>query len=76
MQRDRSRALRRLIGRAWWVKQHGYGLGKWVGVGVLMVEVVGVYLLAGRRGWYVCWQGWGRRRGRQLKAHGEVAVVL
>lgn len=76
MQRDRSGALRRLIGRAWRVKQHGYGLRQGMGVGVLMVEVVGVYVLAGRRRWYVCWQGRGGRRGRQLKAHREVAVVL
>lgn len=76
MQRDRSRALRRLVGRARWVEQHGDGLGQRVGVGVLMVEVVGVYVLAGRRGWFVCWQGRGGRRGRQLKAHREVAVVL
>lgn len=76
MQRDGSRALGRLIGRAWRVKQHWYWLGQRVGVGVLMVEVVGVYVLAGRRGRYVSWQGWRGRRGRQREAHGEVAVVL
>ena len=47
-----------------------------MGVGVLMVKVVGVYVLARRRGWYVCWKGRGGRRRRQLEAHREVAVVL
>lgn len=52
MQRDRSRALRGLDG-AWRVKQHGYGLRQWVGIGVLMVQVVSVYVLPWRRWWDV-----------------------
>lgn len=47
-----------------------------MGVGVLMVEVVGLYVLAGWRRWSVSRQGWGRRRGRQLEAHREDAGVL
>lgn len=76
VQRYGSRALGRLIGRARWVEKHWYGLGQRMGVGVLMVEVVGLYVLAGWRRWYVSRQGWGWRRGRQLEAHGEAAVFL
>lgn len=75
MERDRSWALRGL-GGAWGIEQHGDRLGERVRVGVLMVKVVGVYVLAGRRRRYVCWQGWGGRRGRQLKGHGQAALVL
>ena len=75
VQRDGSRPLGRL-GRTRRVEQHGYGLGQRVGVGVLMVEVVGVDVLAGRRGWDVSWEGRGGRWGRELKAHGEAAVVV
>lgn len=76
MERDRGWTLWGLIGGARGIKQHGNRLGERVGIGVLMVEVVGVYVLAGWRRWYVCWQGWGGRRGRQLKGHREAAVVL
>lgn len=56
VQRDGGRTLGGLDGRARWVEQHRYGLGKWVGVGVLMVEMVCVYVLTGRGGRSVCWQ--------------------
>lgn len=76
MQRDRSRTLGGLRGRARGVKEHGYRLGQRVGVGMLMVEVVRVYVLTGWRRRYVCWQGRGWGRGRQLKVDREIAVVL
>lgn len=76
MERDRGWTLGGLIGGTWGIKQHGNRLGEWVGVGVLMVEVVGVNMLAGWRRWNVCWQRWGGRRGRQLKGHRKAALVL
>lgn len=76
VQWDGSGALGRVSGGAWWVKQHGNGLRKWVWVRVLMVEVVGVYVLAGRRRWHMGWQRWRGRRWRELKAHREGDVVL
>lgn len=59
--------LGRLHGGAGRVEQHRNGLGQRVGVGVLVVQVVRVDVLAGRRGGPVRGQ-WGRRgRGRQLE---------
>lgn len=60
--------LRGLVGGAWQVEKHWDGLGQWVRVGVLMVEVVGVYLLAGWGGGNVSWQRRGGRRGH-LEPH-------
>lgn len=76
VQRDRSWPLRRLGGWARWIEQHRYRLRKRVGVRVLMVEVVGVYVLSRRRGWFVRGEGRRGRRGRQLKAHWDVAGLI
>lgn len=56
VQRDGRRPLGRLHGGAGRVEQHGDGLGQRVGVGVLVVQVVRVDVLAGRRWGPVCGQ--------------------
>lgn len=43
---------------------------------MLMVEVVGVYVLAGWRRWDMSWQRRRRRRRGKLEAHKSVAVVV